>query len=156
MHYPYRSHNCEGCHDTVGAVARGAEESGYREHVSELASQGAYGLVPTAEERAASLLRYRVDKLCFQCHRDMDPDSPGNKGRWLHGPFQAGVCMGCHSPHESDNPGLLVAYPVEKLCARCHSDFHGKKGSSLYPSRPCGDCHSPHSQKKAPSNASAD
>ena len=110
----------------------------------------ATALAPAPEEKTTSLLRYRVDKLCFQCHRGMDPASPENKEKWVHGPFQAGVCLACHAPHESSYPKLLTVYPLEKLCAQCHAEFHSKKGAAAYPSRPCADCHSPHYQDKAP------
>ncbi|MDA8244841.1 MAG: cytochrome c3 family protein [Elusimicrobia bacterium] len=147
VHAPYGRHNCEACHDVGGTLARGVSASSYSDRVKEEAAGGDYSLSPG--EEVPSLLRYRVDRLCFQCHRELDPASPGYEGKWLHGPFQAGVCLACHQPHESANPRLLVAYPVEKLCSMCHSGFHGKEGASRYPGKPCLACHSPHSQEKA-------
>lgn len=150
VHAPYRSHACEACHDVAGAPARGISESSFPGQVAELSSRGEYGLFPAPEENSMSMLRYRVDVLCFQCHRALDPSLAANRGKWLHGPFQAGVCLACHAPHDSVYPKLLTAYPLEKLCGQCHSDFHAGKGASAYPSRPCADCHSPHYQDKAP------
>lgn len=137
----------------VGSPARGVSESSFSGQVAELSARGEYGLASAPEENPSSLLRYRVDKLCFQCHRGMDPASPENKDKWMHGPFQAGVCLACHTPHESGNPKLLSVYPLEKLCGQCHADFHAKKGAAAYPARPCSGCHSPHYQAKAPSAA---
>lgn len=150
VHAPYGDHSCEACHDTVGAPARGISESSFSGQVEELSSRGEYGPAPAQQESGSALLRYRVDKLCFNCHGAINPDSPENKGKWLHGPFQAGVCLACHSPHDSVYPKLLTAYPLEKLCGQCHSDFHRGKGAAAYPSRSCADCHSPHYQVKAP------
>lgn len=135
----------------VGAPARGISESSFSGQVAELSSRGEYGLASSPEEKPSALLRYRVDILCFQCHRGLDPSLPENKGKWFHGPFQAGVCLACHAPHESVYPKLLTTYPLEKLCAQCHADFHAKKGAAAYPSGPCSGCHSPHYQAKAPS-----
>lgn len=100
------------------------------------------------DDKTRSRLRYRVDRLCFQCHKDLSPEAPKNRGLWLHGPFKAGVCLGCHDPHESDNPKLLVAYPWASLCGRCHPDYHGGRGA---PSRgsDCRSCHSPHARPVA-------
>ncbi len=153
VHEPYRAQRCEDCHDVGGTRARGVLESSFPDQAGELSSRGKYGPASAAEEKTPSLLRYRVDKLCFQCHRGLDPALPENKEKWLHGPFQAGVCLACHAPHESVNPKLLNVYPVAKLCAQCHADFHSKKGAAAYPSRPCLGCHSPHYQDKAPSRS---
>ncbi len=151
VHQPYGEHRCEACHDMAGAPARGISESSFSGEVAELSARGEYGLAPGPEDNSYAQLRYRVDKLCFQCHGVLNPEALENKGKWVHGPFQAGVCLACHAPHESPNPKLLTVYPLEKLCAQCHADFHAKKGAAAYPSRPCAACHSPHFQDKAPS-----
>lgn len=104
---------------------------------------------PQEEEKVRSLLRYRVDRLCFRCHTSLDLSARAElKDAWVHGPFQAGVCLGCHDPHQSENPRLLVAYPWSALCSRCHPGFHGGKEESAHPGAECRSCHSPHYRRR--------
>lgn len=100
------------------------------------------------DEKDHKRLRYRVDKLCYQCHTSLDPQAEPNKGLWLHGPFRAGLCLGCHDPHEPGAYRLLIAYPWQNLCVRCHDEFHGGEREKAFPGK-CSDCHSPHMQKEA-------
>jgi predicted CXXCH cytochrome family protein len=63
-----------------------------------------------------------VMKLCQQCHEDatkthFHPMGAGTKDPNRDGPI---VCTGCHSPHNSDNPALLLGEPNRELCVRCH------------------------------------
>lgn len=90
-----------------------------------------------------SRLRYRVDRLCFQCHKRLDIDASKETNRWIHGPFRAGACLGCHDPHESPYPKLLTAGSWQELCGRCHPGFHGQNDDSRR-SRACKECHYPH------------
>jgi predicted CXXCH cytochrome family protein len=82
----------------------------------------------------------RADCTTGECHQDK------GKARHVHGPVGAGVCISCHSPHGSPNPGF-VPKPGAELCFTCH------QGSRAEFSRPvvhppvedgCADCHDPH------------
>jgi predicted CXXCH cytochrome family protein len=100
--------------------------------------------------------------LCNTCH-----ESKMFQGKLVHAPVAAGMCVACHSPHASDNVGLLTKEPTA-LCLDCHSDvkkrphvvvgFSGgghplgdaKKPKEvtdpLRPGKPfyCAACHEPH------------
>lgn len=141
VHAPFSAHACAACHDTEGSLSFGV----YATTFALPKPPSGSALEPSLDDKTRSRLRFRVDQLCFQCHKALDPGSPEMRGLWLHGPFRAGVCTGCHDPHRSDHRRLLAAYPWEELCARCHSDIHGGKGAAAY-SRDCRACHSPHAQ----------
>ena len=88
----------------------------------------------------------------------------------VHKPVAEGKCLGCHSPHSSDNDSLLLKLPI-RVCLDCHADVRktphaitgyetpghpigllarGEKEFKDDPARPgkkfyCGSCHNPHS-----------
>lgn len=141
-HRPWVRHACNSCHDTEGSLSFGVYPASFVLPTPRAGS----AQEPTIEDRTRARLRVRVDQLCFQCHKDLDPQSPGMRGLWLHPPFRAGVCLGCHDPHQSGHPRLLVEYPWAPLCSRCHPDYHKGRGSAAHPGR-CDGCHSPHAQR---------
>jgi predicted CXXCH cytochrome family protein len=67
------------------------------------------------------------------------------QGKRQHGPFRIGMCSGCHAPHRSAAPKLLVQGPPD-LCFSCHSEkgfVRGKVHKPVAEGR-CFDCHSSH------------
>ena len=100
--------------------------------------------------------------LCTNCH-----DKKLFQGKLVHVPAAAGMCLGCHNPHASDNIGLLKKDPAT-LCLECHPDIktkaHGgfsrgqhplgfeskeredplRKGKKFY----CAACHEPHRSER--------
>ena len=79
-------------------------------------------------------------ELCWDCH---DPED--FEGRVQHGPFAAGACLQCHSPHKSRYEALLVSTPSE-LCANCHdtTTFAGIERHLAEEGEDCIGCHNPH------------
>jgi predicted CXXCH cytochrome family protein len=95
------------------------------------------------ERRGGPLVKTVADGLCQNCH-----DLPGEDLRYVHGPVAANGCLQCHSPHESNQPALLLQAP-EALCVGCHPatqlspDPH--QPSDLVPDTSlCTLCHNPH------------
>jgi predicted CXXCH cytochrome family protein len=80
------------------------------------------------------------EDLCWSCHER--EDFPGEV---VHGPVAAGRCDGCHDPHRSRNPFLLVQ-PETALCEHCHDqetfaridEHRAQEGDD------CLRCHDPH------------
>src|SRR5690242_7286135 len=65
-----------------------------------------------------------------------------------HKPFASGDCLGCHDPHASNNPGMLLA-DQKTTCLRCHADqakaaAGSKSVHAAFSSGDCTKCHSPH------------
>jgi len=89
-----------------------------------------------------SNLRSRNDSnlICTKCHVEM-------RGPYVfeHTPVKGEGCMGCHTPHGSQNARLLNMPNINVLCNQCHSPVaagtvHGvSAGSSEL--TPCTDCH---------------
>jgi DmsE family decaheme c-type cytochrome len=78
--------------------------------------------------------------ICTKCHTEM-------RGPFVyeHTPIKAEGCMGCHSPHGSQNARLLNMPSVNLLCNQCHSPVsaatvHGM-GAGSSELTPCTNCH---------------
>jgi predicted CXXCH cytochrome family protein len=68
--------------------------------------------VVTSDSQTAILLQATGGNLCAKCHEI-------NKNSVLHGPYQAGECLVCHSPHTTDFPAQTRA-AGNTLCLSCH------------------------------------
>jgi len=90
----------------------------------------------------ANLLRKDAATLCLDCHAEK-----AKRQKVDHQPVTHLQCLGCHVPHESNQPGLLVK-EQRPLCAECHYQVGEDLGlQSLH--RPfvdgkCSSCHDPH------------
>ena len=80
------------------------------------------------------------NNICTKCHMD-------NRGPFVfeHMAVKAEGCMGCHTPHGSQNERLLNMPNVNVLCIQCHSlvaadTVHGMSNASA-DSIPCTSCH---------------
>ena len=78
--------------------------------------------------------------ICTKCHSEV-------RGPFVyeHAPVKAETCMGCHTPHGSQNARLLNMPNVNVLCNQCHSQVaadtvHGVAAGSS-DSIPCTTCH---------------
>ena len=119
QHPPYAMKMCDGCHET------------------------------TKNSTGASIgftLLQEKNRLCAMCHDQMSQEELRKKYAWVHGPVQYGACTECHHPHESANPYMLKAWPIQELCFQCHdkerifkTDQHADIGDT-----DCTECHSPH------------
>lgn len=80
------------------------------------------------------------NRVCTKCHTDV-------RGPFVfeHAAVKGVGCLGCHSPHGSQNARLLNMPNVNVLCNQCHSPvaagtFHSMgQGSSEI--EPCTNCH---------------
>ncbi len=90
-------------------------------------------------EKGNNLVEDQPD-LCYMCHEDFS-----SKFEYVHYPVEAGECTGCHSPHYSNYPKLLIAEGKE-VCLPCHDDpdvLENEIHISLEET-PCYECHNPH------------
>jgi DmsE family decaheme c-type cytochrome len=80
------------------------------------------------------------NNICTKCHAE-------TRGPWVfeHAAVKGEGCTGCHTPHGSQNPRMLVVANINQLCNQCHSPVaastvHGiNAGSADRP--PCINCH---------------
>ncbi|HEX4039444.1 MAG TPA: DmsE family decaheme c-type cytochrome [Acidobacteriaceae bacterium] len=78
--------------------------------------------------------------VCTKCHAE-------TRGPFVyeHAAVRAEGCLGCHSPHGSQNARMLNMPSINTLCNQCHSpvgqgSVHGMSaGSASY--QPCTSCH---------------
>jgi DmsE family decaheme c-type cytochrome len=89
-----------------------------------------------------SNLRSRNDSnlICTKCHTE-------KRGPFVyeHTPVKGEGCMGCHTPHGSQNARMLNMPNINVLCNQCHSPVaagtvHGMNAGSSELT-PCTDCH---------------
>ena len=87
-------------------------------------------------------LRSTADQsmICTKCHTDV-------RGPFVyeHAPVKAEGCLGCHSPHGSQNARMLNMPSINTLCNQCHSPVsagtvHGMNAGSAE-LQPCIGCH---------------
>jgi DmsE family decaheme c-type cytochrome len=87
-------------------------------------------------------LRSTADQsmICTKCHTDV-------RGPFVyeHAPVKAEGCLGCHSPHGSQNARMLNMPSINTLCNQCHSrvanaTVHGM-GAGSDELQPCTSCH---------------
>jgi DmsE family decaheme c-type cytochrome len=78
--------------------------------------------------------------ICTKCHTE-------TRGPFVyeHVAVKAEGCVGCHTPHGSQNPRLLNAPSINTLCNECHSPvaagtIHGM-GTGSADMQPCINCH---------------
>jgi DmsE family decaheme c-type cytochrome len=89
-----------------------------------------------------SNLRSRNDSnlICTKCHTE-------KRGPFVyeHTPVKGEGCLGCHTPHGSQNARMLNMPNINVLCNQCHSPVaagtvHGMNAGSSELT-PCTDCH---------------
>jgi predicted CXXCH cytochrome family protein len=80
------------------------------------------------------------NQICTKCHTD-------KRGPFVyeHTPIKGEGCLGCHTPHGSQNARLLNMPNINVLCNQCHSPvaaatIHGQAGGSSELA-PCTACH---------------
>jgi len=80
------------------------------------------------------------NQICTKCHTD-------KRGPFVyeHTPIKAEGCLGCHTPHGSQNARLLNMPNINVLCNQCHSPVaaatvHGQ-GAGSSELAPCTSCH---------------
>ena len=78
--------------------------------------------------------------ICTKCHTE-----PRGPFVYEHAAVKAEGCMGCHTPHGSQNARLLNMPSINTLCNQCHSrvanaTVHGM-GAGSDELAPCTSCH---------------
>jgi DmsE family decaheme c-type cytochrome len=81
-----------------------------------------------------------MNAVCTKCHAE-------TRGPFVfeHATVKGEGCLGCHTPHGSQNPRLLNVANINQLCNQCHSPVsastvHGMNAGSAE-RQPCINCH---------------
>jgi predicted CXXCH cytochrome family protein len=96
------------------------------------------------KEPPAYYLKAKEPALCMECHSTSGKDlSPAHDKQ----PLIKSKCTGCHDPHSSDTPKLLLKFShgpyAARLCSGCHpAPVDGKVGlTAANVDSLCYDCH---------------
>ena len=92
------------------------------------------------EQKGSFRLSAALPDLCYKCHMDYH-----QKLLVVHGPLEAGECLNCHNPHQSEHKKLLTRKGQE-ICLFCHKveDIQITKLHQDIGDRLCWECHNPH------------
>jgi DmsE family decaheme c-type cytochrome len=80
------------------------------------------------------------NRICTKCHTDV-------RGPFVyeHAPVKGEGCLGCHTPHGSQNARLLNMPSIDTLCNQCHSRVANHTvigmGAGSDSAEPCTTCH---------------
>lgn len=136
---------CLDCHTPHASAEAGL----LRRHVHAPMAEGEgfCGTCHTASGQAPFGLVAQGADLCITCHEDpRAPTASAGSGLRVHVPVADGDCVDCHSPHASDETGLLKASQPD-LCGSCHAESQ-KARDAKAPHEPargeCSACHLPH------------
>ena len=82
----------------------------------------------------------RDGRLCLQCHEALDHE------RFVHYPLRRFICLSCHDPHGSNEPGMVRKERMADNCYECHERKMDNDAFVHAPVRvgACTVCHDPH------------
>jgi predicted CXXCH cytochrome family protein len=89
-------------------------------------------------QKESIVLTQSMPGLCYNCH-----DESKFKGKAVHQPITGGLCTGCHDPHQSNYPKILLK-DIPGLCYNCHKESKFKGGKGHTNIGMCNGCHAPH------------
>lgn len=175
VHEPYSNGQCNQCHESTGGpnMKDGMPATCFGCHVNFLAAakvvhgaaaQGQCLECHHPHDSPNEKLLVRLGRgMCLQCHDDpvakrkpvAEPEitdflgplpklAPPLENKVKHPPAQ-GDCLACHSPHASDQKGLLLK-PLAATCFDCHDDtVHAVKHQhEPAVNGECMSCHAAH------------
>ena len=136
-----RNQTCLQCHESGGRT----HWKGSRHESQNVACSSCHSLHTQSDPVLAKATEAAV---CFTCHK-------GKRAEMLRPsthPIREGKmsCSGCHNPHGSTGPKLLVKETLNETCYTCHAE---KRGPFLFEHGParedCSICHKPHGSVNA-------
>ena len=93
---------------------------------------------------ASSRLTLPKQKLCINCHTQHGAAYIGERELKQHLPAAAGLCTGCHNPHQSLRRYMLLKADNVELCGSCHNLATLTPVHSANPQQDCVECHNAH------------
>jgi predicted CXXCH cytochrome family protein len=141
--FPMGKVNCTSCHNP-----HGSDQAGLIRSNAHKVFRGC-GNCHKREGSSPQELIVRGSDLCFKCHSKKKDDL---KRKVVHKATEEG-CTACHTPHASDDRGLLKG-AERPLCFGCHGDVrdHMTGSVSIHPVKAeggrCTICHEPHASDR--------
>lgn len=136
-----RNETCLGCHESGMRM----HWKGSRHETENLACTSCHVAHTQSDPILAKTTQAEV---CLNCHKSRRAEML----RPSTHPMRDGQmsCTGCHNPHGSTGPKLLVKDTINETCYTCHAE---KRGPFLWEHAPvredCANCHKPHGSVNA-------
>jgi len=133
QHGPFAAGECGRCH-SLG------------QSKSFLGNRDATNQAPTSTTAvsASSRLTMPTQELCVSCHTQHGAEFARDRGLQQHLPVAAGLCTGCHNPHQSLRQYMLLMADNIALCSGCHDPTALSAVHAESPQRDCIECHNAH------------
>ncbi len=140
--------SCLGCHAPHASAKGGLLRANVHPPMAQ--GPGSCETCHTASDGAAESFPVNAPalELCLSCHEDPREATraAGLAADRVHSPVAEGDCQQCHTPHASDQEGLLRG-AQSSVCGTCHTEAADATGTKA-PHRPaaeaCTSCHLPH------------
>jgi predicted CXXCH cytochrome family protein len=133
QHGPFAAGQCERCH----SLGQSKSFLGNRATISEAPA-------PVTTVSASSRLVFPPRQLCINCHSQHGAASVRDLGLQQHLPAAAGMCTGCHNPHQSLRQYMLLGADNHELCSGCHNPETLSPVHTENPGQDCIVCHNAH------------
>jgi predicted CXXCH cytochrome family protein len=153
--------NCHACHEGLPGASSGLTMTADCAvcHKAKFSATYLHGPVEMKEcgtchswsaEKNSVIVEKGVPEVCYACHEEKK-DQVENSAS----PHPvAGDCLGCHSPHGTEQPHLLKT-DIFRLCTGCHQEYGINHPVGRHPVRfarlkdsseeiSCATCHNPH------------
>ncbi len=143
--FPLAGVDCASCHNPHGSSQAGLIRSNKHQVFGACARCHA-----TTGAKPQALLA-QSPALCFRCHGDKKTEVSAKTG--VHAAAQ-GDCTDCHTPHASNEKGLVKGNKERAVCLGCHDGIKGdlERSKSIHPVKAAGGrctaCHRPHSSSQ--------
>ncbi len=133
QHGPFAAGECGRCH----SLGQSKSFLGNRDTTNEAPPAG-------TTESASSRLTMPPQQLCITCHTQHGATFARDRGLQQHLPVAAGLCTGCHDPHQSLRQYMLLGADNLELCSGCHNPVTLSPVHTEKPKQDCIDCHNAH------------
>ena len=133
QHGPFAAGECGRCHSLGQSKSFLGDTSP--------ANPAAY---TTNSVSASSRLLLPKQKLCINCHSQHGAANLADRGLKQHLPAAAGMCTGCHNPHQSLRRYMLLKADNAELCGGCHNPATLTTVHLANPEQDCVECHNAH------------
>jgi predicted CXXCH cytochrome family protein len=130
VHGPYANKGCVLCHEETSGA--GFNIAGKKQESTRVI------------KAISGKLLLPLRDLCIDCHSRKSVQAAFDQDLWIHGPVSVGLCISCHSPHQSPYQYMLLKESSIELCTQCHAEGYITEIEEHTRNEECVLCHNSH------------